>query len=118
MTTKTEKFLSRLEPSGEEKTFVYQQVLELKSFLLNSGSIAVILEKSQNEKKQSQYSVTFVLVPETLNLKVQSQGDNLFDACISAKNKARKTITQLINHIDQPDRKLQVEHFKKFPYLH
>ena len=105
-----------LEPSGEEKAFVYQQALELSPLLNQNGPIAVILEKNNN-KNNATYSVTFILIPETLNIKVQSEGDNLFDVCISAKNKAKKTIRLLTNQMDSPIRKIQMEHFKKFPYL-
>lgn len=103
-----------LEPSGEEKAFVYQQALELSPLMAQNEPIAVILEKNKNRSK---YSVTFILVPNTLNIKIQSEGENLFDVCINAKNKAKKTISHLMNQVDSPLRKIQLEHFKKFPYL-
>ncbi len=114
---KNKKENTFLEPSGEEKAFVYQQALEL-SPLLNkkAGPIAVILEKNKN-KTGSIYAVTFILIPKTLNIKIQSKGNNLFDVCINAKNKAKKTISQLMNQVESPIRALQMEHFKKFPYL-
>ena len=105
-----------IEPSGEEKAFVYQQALEL-SPLLAKGPIAVILEKNQKKETSLKYSVTFILAPEILNIKIQSEGDNLFDVCINAKNKAKHAIKQLINQADSPLRNRQMEHFKKFPYL-
>ena len=111
---KSKKNSTLLEPSGEEKAFVYQQALELSPLLAHNGPIAVILEKNKNHTK---YSVTFILVPKTLNIKIQSEGENLFDVCINAKNKAKKTISLLMNQVDSPIRKLQLEHFKKFPYL-
>jgi len=98
--------------SGEERAFVYQQTMELSPLLFQEKPIAVVLEK-HNKK----YSVTFILVPETLNIKIQATGDNLFDVCMSAKNKAKKTIFQLANQASTPMRNLQMEHFKKFPYL-
>ena len=103
-----------LDPSGEEKAFVYQQALELSPLLAHSGPITVVLEKNKNHAK---YSVTFILIPDSLNIKIQSEGENLFDVCINAKNKAKRTISQLINQVDSPIRKIQMEHFKKFPYL-
>ena len=101
-------------PSNEERAFVYQQALELSPFLTENKPIAVILKKN---KKTAKYSVTFILIPESLNIKIQSEGDNLFDVCMNAKNKAKKTISQLINQTDSPTRNIQMEHFKKFPYL-
>lgn len=107
-----------IEPSGEEKAFVYQQALELSPFLAQSGKpIAVILEKNQNHENHLKYFVTFILAPEDFNIKIQSEGDNLFDACKSATDKAKNAIRQLINHQESPIRKMQMEHFKKFPYL-
>ena len=105
-----------LKPSGEEKAFVYQQALELSPLLAKSGPVAVILEKNKTEN-HSKYSVTFILVPNKLNIKIKSEGDNLFDVCITAKNKAKKAISYLMNQVDSPMRTIQMEHFKKFPYL-
>ncbi len=107
-----------IEPSGEEKAFVYQQALELKPLPTRDGrSIAVILEKNQSPENQPRYFLTFILAPSAFNIKIQSEGDNLFDVCKNAKNKAKNVIRQLINHIDSPVRKMQMEHFKRFPYL-
>lgn len=106
---------NKLIPSNEEKAFVYQQALELSPLLDKNKPIAVILKKNKNPAK---YSVTFILIPETLNIKIQSEGDNLFDVCINVKNKAKKTISQLMNQTDSPIRNIQMEHFKQFPYLH
>ena len=111
---KTEKDPAKF--SGEERAFVYQQTMELSPLLFQNNPIAVILEKNHN-KEHLKYSVTFILVPETLNIKIQATGDNLFDVCISAKNKAKKTISQLANQANTPMRNLQMEYFKKFPYI-
>ena len=106
----------RLEPSGEEKAFIYQQAMELSPLLSQNNPITVILEKNENEQNIT-YSVTFILIPDTLNIKIQSKGDNLFEVCIKAKNKAKKTITQLMNQTNTPLRKIHIEHLKQFPYL-
>ena len=76
-----------LTPSNEEKAFVYQQALELSPLLAENKPITVILKKN---RKPAKYSVTFILIPETLNIKIQSEGDNLFEVCINVKNKAKK----------------------------
>ena len=111
------KNTTKFEPSGEEKAFVYQQALELSPLLKEGGPIAVILEKTKAKTNLPKYSVTFILIPKKLNIKIQSEGDNLFDVCIQAKNKAKKTISHLMNQMDSPTRYFQMEHFKKFPYL-
>lgn len=108
----------RSEPSEDEKAFVYQQTLELGPLLRSNEPITVILQKNLNKKsKLEKYTVTFVLIPSTLNIKIQSRGSNLYDVCIDAKNKAKKTIAHLMNQFEHPYRKRQMEHFKKYPYL-
>ena len=112
------KINTRLEPSEDEKAFVYQQTLELGPLLRSNEPITVILQKNLSKKsKTEKYTITFVLVPKTLNIKIQSKGSNLYDVCIDAKNKAKKTIALLVNQFDHPYRKKQMEHFKKYPYL-
>ena len=105
------------EPSGEERAFVYQQAIELSPFLLNKEPVGVILEKNQ-KKQKPQYSVTFILVPETLKIEIQSEGDNLFDVCINAKNKAIKACRTLAHQLPAPGRKQQLAYLKKFPWVH
>ena len=107
------------EPSGDERAFIYQQAMELTPLLTQSHShkepIAVVLKKNP---KKSTYSVTFILVPHSLNLHIQCEGKNLFDVCIHAKNKARRTILQILNQSStHPVRNLKLKHFKKFPYI-
>ena len=115
---KINKIDSRLEPSEDEKAFVYQQTLELGPLLRSNEPITVILQKKLIKKsKTEKYTVTFILVPKTLNIKIESKGTNLYDVCIDAKNKAKKTIAHLVNQFEHPHRKIQVEHFKKYPYL-
>jgi len=112
---KSKKLMHLSAPSNEEKAFIHQQVLELSPLLSEKMSISVLLEKSKAKPK---YSVTFILAPKSLNIKVRSESNNFFDACIIAKNQAKKTIRYLINHeVSSPIRSIQVEHFKKFPYI-
>ena len=114
---KVKKIDLRTEPSEDEKAFVYQQTLELSPLLRSDEPITVILQKLSKKSKAEKYTVTFVLIPSTLNIKIQSQGSNLYDVCIDAKNKAKKAIAQLMNQSEHPYRKRQMEHFKKYPYL-
>ena len=107
------------EPSGDERAFIYQQAMELTPLLSQGHShkepIAVVLKKNP---EKSTYSVTFILIPHSLNLHIQCEGKNLFDVCINAKNKARRTILQLLNQSStHPIRNLKLKHFKKFPYI-
>ena len=108
-----------LEPSGAEKALVCQQAMEIGPLLAKNGfgPLAVVLEKTKS-KKGAHFLVTFILVPDKLNIKVQSEGDNLFDVCTNVKNKAKKTVSLLMNQlVDTPSREVRLAYFKKFPYL-
>ena len=102
-----------LKPSEEEKAFVYQQTMELSPLIMSKEPIAVVLQKTSAKT----YKVTFVLLPKSLNMQIHSEGGNLFDVCIAAKNKAKKAMAHLINGLDFPHRKTHIAHLKKFPYL-
>ena len=107
-----------LEPSSEEKAFVCQQAMEIGPLLAQNGlgPLSVILEKNKSDKGE-RFQVTFILIPDRFNIKVKSQGSNLFDVCLSAKDKARKTLDIIINQMDSPLRDVKIAHFKRFPYL-
>ena len=105
----------KLIPSKEEKAFLYQQVLELSpitALLSQNEAITVTLQK-----QKCKYTVIFTLGPGKWNIQIKEEGANLFDVCINAKNKAKKTMYYLMNQADTPIRNKQMAHFKKFPYL-
>jgi len=114
---KTPKVSSSLEPSGAERAFVYQQAMTLSPFLQSKEPIGVVLKKNKN-KAHSKYSVTFVLIPKTLNIVIESSGDDLFEVCSNAKNKAMTVIKELAHRMDFTERSKYVGYLKKFPYLH
>ena len=106
------------EPTGEERAFVYQQALELRPLLYHySDPITVIVGKNL-KKDKNKYTVTFILVPSSLNIKIQSSGDDLFDVCMRVKNKSQKAIHALSHQFENPARNLQMEYYKSFPYIH
>lgn len=72
-------------PSGEEKAFIYQQAAELKV------PVVVLITGTSNS-----YTVTFVLDPANLNLKVKGEGRNVFEACIQAKETAKKRFSRAL----------------------
>lgn len=78
----------KFNPSGDEKAFIYQQVSELKM------PVMVSMEKTKG-KESSYYVATFVLDPKNLNLKVKGKGDNVFEACIQAKKRAKESFARM-----------------------
>ena len=80
-----EKKPVKFTPSGEEKAFIYQQAAELKI------PVIVLITGTPNF-----YTVTFVLDPANLNLKVKGKGSNVFEACIQAKEMAKKRFSRTL----------------------
>ncbi|MCY4512637.1 MAG: hypothetical protein OXB86_02995 [Bdellovibrionales bacterium] len=75
-------------PSHGDKAFLYQQAAELNT------PVVILTGKSILEGEKT-YSVTFVVDPDHINMKVKEQGATLFDACRKAKDSAKKQLFQL-----------------------
>ena len=86
--TRCHKKPSKFVPSGEEKAFIYQQAAELKM------PVIVLMEKTAGQTDC--YTVTFVLDPKNLNLKVKGRGDNVFEACMQAKKTAKERFARTL----------------------
>ena len=105
------------DPTGAEKAFVYQQTQDLVSFLNNLGPVSVLFEKYSKGKGKG-YTITFILGGSELNLKARSQGQDLMEVCISAKNEMKKKMSLIAQSIeDSPQRNKLIEELKKFPYI-
>lgn len=87
-------------PSHEEKAFLYQQASEL-------NAPVVILTGKTSLDEQGTYSVTFVVDPDHMNMKIKEKGATLFDACMKAKASAKKQLSQLVNR-SAPDREREI----------
>ena len=104
------------QPSNAEKAFVYQQTQDLISHLNHFGPISVLLEKDEGS---STYTITFSLEANTLKLLARSEGENLLDVCISAKNEMKKKLALMAHSMeDSPERTAFIDEIKKNPYLH
>ena len=77
-------------PSHGEKAFLYQQAAEL------NAPVVVLTGTSSREGKRT-YSVTFVVDPARINMKIKERGDTLFEACMKTKITAKKRLFQLVN---------------------
>lgn len=112
------KKLQFFNPSNAEKAFVYQQTQDLASFLSDIGPVSVLLEKYSKDASQKSYAVTFVLGFSPIDVQTRSEGDNLMEVCISAKNQMKKKMALLSQSMeDSPKRDKLIEELKKFPYL-
>ncbi len=107
-------------PSSAEKAFVYQQTQDLVSVVNTLCPVAVLLEKySDKSKKESSYAVTFVLGDENMNVLARSEGTDLLDVCISAKNQMKKKLYTMAQSMEEsPVRTKLIDELKRSPYLH
>ena len=107
---------SIFQPSNEEKAFVYQQTQDLVSHLNHVGPVSVLLEKNENS---STYIITFALQANALKLLARSEGENLLDVCISAKNEMKKKLALMSQSMeDSPERTAFIDEIKNNPYIH
>ena len=115
MTKKTQLF----KPSSAEKAFVYQQTQDLAASLSGAAPVSVLLEKYSSERVQDNYAVTFILGVSPMSVQARSEGSDLMEVCVSAKNEMKKKMS-LINQSmkDSPQRIKLIEELKKSPYTH
>lgn len=107
-------------PSNAEKAFVYQQTQDLVSAVNALCPVAVLLEKySDKAEKESGYAVTFVLGDSQMNVLARSEGKDLLEVCISAKNQMKKKLyTMAQSMAESPERTKFIDELKRSPYLH
>jgi len=107
-------------PSNAEKAFVYQQTQDLVSAVNALCPVAVLLEKySDKSKQKSGYAVTFVLGDSQMNVLARSEGKDLLEVCMSAKNQMKKKLyTMAQSMAESPERTKFIDELKRSPYLH
>lgn len=108
--TNYQKRVLKFNPSGDEKAFIYQQVSELK--------MPVIVSMEKIKGKEGYYIATFILDPKNLNLKVKGKGDNLFEACIQAKERAKESFARMPGLSSDNEREFLVELMKHKVNVH
>ena len=115
MTKKAQVF----KPSNAEKAFVYQQTQDLVSSLSGIAPVSVLLEKYSSERVQDNYAVTFILGFSSMSIQARSEGSDLMEVCVSAKNEMKKKMSFLNQSVkDSPQRIKRIEELKKSPYTH
>lgn len=86
-------------PNAEERAFLYQEASSLEPMTRDLGTLSVMVEDGGD----SGYRVTFVVAPETVGLRVQATGANLFDATIAAKDETARQLNQVVNALTPED---------------
>jgi len=117
MTTKKPLFFK---PSNAEKAFVYQQTQDLVSAVNALCPVAVLLEKySDNSEEENGYAVTFVLGDNQANILARSEGKDLLEVCMSAKNQMKQKLYSMAQSMSEsPERTKFIDELKRSPYLH
>ncbi len=80
-------------PNSEERAFLYQEVSHLEPLIKHLGSLSVVVEDGGTDG----FRVTFVVAPESVGLKIQATGPDLFEAAIAAKDEAARQLNQVVN---------------------
>ena len=107
----------KFEPSSAEKAFVYQQTQDIISAVNEFCPVSVVLEKQS--KKPANYAVTFVLGLSPMNVLARSEGSNLTEVCISAKNQMKKKLFFIAQSMEESQERTKfIEELKKSPYIH
>lgn len=96
------------EPENEVKAFIYQQVQDLERFTKDFGSLAVYVEKEnglegQEKQPYEKFAVTFVLAPESVNLQIRAESNDIYEACRIGKEEAQKRLSSIINVMGEQD---------------
>lgn len=109
------------EPENEVKAFIYQQVQDLERFTKDFGSLAVYVEKENgvhgtDKEPYERFAVTFVLAPESVNLQIRAESNDIFEACRIGKEEAQKRLNSIINVMGEQDPTAALEGRKG--YLH
>lgn len=87
-------------PNREERAFLYQEAQDLEPLMKELGSLSVMVEEvARKRKKDTAYRVTFMVAPESVGMRVQSTGDNLFDATIAAKEETLRQLNAIVNSL-------------------
>ena len=107
MQNKNNEAYQAFEPENEVKAFIYQQVQDLELMMKDLGSLAVYIEKEEEalvangKKLNEKFAVTFVLAPESVNLQIRSESEDIFEACRAGKEEAQRKLNSIINFMDE-----------------
>lgn len=93
-------------PNLEERAFLYQEAQVLEPMMKDLGSLSVLVEEIASDKTSSNYRVTFVVAPESVGMRVQAVGANLFDATIAAKDEAVRQLSAILNTLPMTPQEL------------
>lgn len=85
-----ESKVKQYEPGLEVKAFIFQQIQSLEPMLGEVGSMGVFVEKIERPDKRGTkaevYAIRLVVAPGGARIEARGESDNIYDACIKAKD--------------------------------
>ena len=86
----------------ELNAFIYQQINEFESVLETLGGLSVNIEEIKSEEsKETQYHVQFLTGPTELQISGDGLSENIYEACIDAKDSLKKKLHKIMNTAPQ-----------------
>lgn len=90
-------------PNLEERAFLYQEAQALEPMMKDLGSLSVLVEEVTPEEDNAtavrRFRVTFMVAPESVAMRIQATGKNLFAATIAAREEATRQLNALLNNV-------------------
>lgn len=110
-------------PNREERAFLYQEAQDLEPMLKGLGSLSLLVEEiaAKGNRKtplQSRFRVTFVVAPESVDMKVQATGKNIYDATIAAKEETLRHLNAIVNSMPRQESREQKNAKPPTEFLH
>ncbi|MCB0362022.1 MAG: hypothetical protein KDD35_04855 [Bdellovibrionales bacterium] len=107
----------RFDPGPEVKAFIFQQIQDLEPMLENMGSLGVFIEKTQPEQgggvacESENYSIRLIVAPGGTRIEALGESNNIFEACIKAKDLMVQRLSPFINALRQSEERDGLVHY-------
>ncbi|MBK8204012.1 MAG: hypothetical protein IPK68_17435 [Bdellovibrionales bacterium] len=96
-----ESKIKQYEPGPEVKAFIFQQIQSLEPMLGEVGSMGVFVEKIEKPEKPGikaeAYAIRLVVAPGGARIEARGESDNIYDACIKAKDLMVQRLSPFVN---------------------
>ncbi len=96
-----ESRIKQYEPGPEVKAFIFQQIQSLEPMLGEVGSMGVFVEKIEKPEKPGieaeTYAIRLVVAPGGARIEARGESDNIYDACIKAKDLMVQRLSPFVN---------------------
>lgn len=115
-------------PNLEERAFLFQEAQALAGLMKDMGSLSVMVEevaakpkadnaKSKQKKKTkttSNFRVTFVVAPESFDMRVEATAKDIYQAAIAAREETERQLNAIVNEVPRSSQPTKIP----FEFLH